>query len=79
MYRNSLGLPVAALVAAVLGFFTLAADLGWLHVAHAPAGGPVVDGKISPGEYAHQYTDNGISSASKTQRNSIDCSATTMR
>jgi hypothetical protein len=61
VYRNSLGLPVAALFAALLGFFTLAADLGWLHVAHAPAGGPVVDGKIMPGEYAHQYTDKGIS------------------
>ena len=48
MYRNSLGLPVAALVAAFLGFFTLAAELGWLHVAHAPAAGPVVDGTIAP-------------------------------
>ncbi len=61
MYRNSLGLPVAALLAALLGFFTLAADLGWLHVAHAPSGAPVVDGKITPGEYAHQYTAKDIS------------------
>ena len=60
MYRNSLGLPVAALVAAFLGFFTLAAELGWLHVAHAPAAGPVVDGAIAPDEYAHQYTDKDI-------------------
>ena len=61
MYRNSLGLPVAALVAALLGFFTVAADLGWLHVAHGPTGAPVVDGRIAPGEYAHQYTAQDIS------------------
>ena len=56
MFRNAVGLPVAALLAAVLGLGALGADLGWFRLAEAASpGARAIDGTIAPGEYAHQY------------------------
>lgn len=61
MVRNSLGLPLAALVAAALGLATVAWDLGWFALPSRSAGdAPVVDGTVAPGEYAHSYTAENI-------------------
>ncbi len=61
MFRNGVGLPVAALVAALLGLGILGLDLGW--VRFQGGGGPgarAVDGTIASGEYDHQYTASDI-------------------
>ena len=56
MFRNAVGLPLAALVAAVLGLAALGADLGWFRFAAATApGARAIDGAIASGEYPHQY------------------------
>ncbi len=56
MVRNAIGLPLAALVATVLGLGALGADLGWFRFAPAAGSGArAVDGTIAAGEYAHQY------------------------
>lgn len=63
MYRNAAGLPLAALVAALLGLGAVGTDLGWFQFAPAAgAGARAVDGTIAAGEYAHQYvaTDIGM-------------------
>jgi hypothetical protein len=63
VFRNAVGLPVAALLAAVLGLGVLGAELGWVRLGPAAGSGPqAVDGTIAPREYAHQYaaTDIGM-------------------
>lgn len=56
MFRNAVGLPVAALLAAVLGLAALGGELGWFRLAPAAGSGArAVDGAIAPGEYAHEY------------------------
>jgi hypothetical protein len=56
VFRNAVGLPVAALLAAVLGLGALGADLGWFRLAVAASPGErAIDGTIGSGEYAHQY------------------------
>lgn len=61
MFRNTIGLPLAALVAALLGLLVLGFDLGWVRLPHGGgAGARAVDGVIGPGEYDHQYTAQDI-------------------
>lgn len=56
MFRNGVGLPLAALVAALLGLGTLGLDLGWIRFQDGGGPGPrVIDGEIAPGEYDHEY------------------------
>ena len=56
MFRNAAALPLAALVAALLGLGALGADLGWFRLpATAAPGARAIDGTIAPGEYGHQY------------------------
>jgi len=61
VFRNTVGLPLAALVAALLGLGVLGLDLGWIRF---PSGGGAaaraVDGVIGAGEYDHQYTASDI-------------------
>ncbi len=61
MYRNAVGLPLAALIAALLGWGILGLDLGWIRVpGGGGAGARAVDGRIASGEYDHQYTASDI-------------------
>ena len=61
MLRNAVGLPLAALVAAVLGLGALAADLGWFQVAvPAGSGTSAIDGTIASGEYPYRYVAEDI-------------------
>jgi hypothetical protein len=61
MVRNSIGLPLAALVAALLGMGALALDLGWLRMGPAPGTGAwAVDGQVGSGEYQHEYQAKDI-------------------
>lgn len=62
MYRNSVGLPLAALLVALLAMFLLALDLGWVRLARGSAtSAQAIDGTIAPGEYQHQYSASDIS------------------
>jgi hypothetical protein len=61
VFRNAVGLPVAALLAAVLGLGALGADLGWFRTASAASpGAGAIDGTVASGEYAHQYVAEDI-------------------
>ncbi len=56
MFRNGVGLPVAALVAALLGLSVLGVQLGWVSFpGGAGQAARAIDGAISSGEYDHQY------------------------
>ena len=60
MFRNTVGLPLAALVAALLGLSVLGLDLGWVRFPSGGAAARAVDGVIGSGEYDHEYTAKDI-------------------
>jgi len=65
MWRNSLSLPLAALVIAALGAVLILADFALRSGPHSASSGaassggakPEIDGRIAEGEYAHSYRD----------------------